>query len=67
MDRKMKTPQTTTFGIYPKKITCQCNAVELPEDVITVTMNERCRVCNHPFQVSVPKSAIKGLVLHHAA
>ncbi len=52
--------QTTRFGSNPKKITCQCNAAELQDEVITIQLNSRCPVCYSLYQIAIPKQTLLG-------
>ena len=56
----------TLYGQYPKHIICQCNSEEMKGDAITISLNDRCPICNQTRQICVPKPAVKMKVLEHA-
>ncbi len=49
----------THYGRNPKRITCGCNAEESTQEVITISLNDRCPVCSQLRQICIPKKAIK--------
>ncbi len=49
----------TLYGRNPKRIMCLCNAEEKTDDVITISLNDRCPVCSQARWICIPKKAIK--------
>lgn len=55
----------TLYGRNPKRIMCQCNAEEMNVEVVTISLNDRCSVCNQTRQICIPKRAIKVKEVPH--
>lgn len=55
----------TLYGKNPKRIMCQCNAEEMKEGVVTISLNGRCPVCNQACYICIPKRAIKVKEVPH--
>ncbi len=49
----------TFYGRNPKRIMCQCNAEEMKVEVVTLSLNDRCPVCNQTRYICIPKLDIK--------
>lgn len=49
----------TLYGKNPKHIMCQCNAKEMKEGVVTISLNGRCPVCNQTCYICIPKRDIQ--------
>ena len=49
----------TLYGRNPKRITCQCNAEEMKEEVVTISLNDRCTVCGQTRYICIPKRQIQ--------
>ncbi len=49
----------TLYGRNPKHIMCQCNAVETNDGVITISLNDRCPICDQVRHICIPKREIK--------
>ena len=61
---------STLYGKYPKRISCGCNgcqAEEMNEEAFTISLNERCPICNRVHQVCVPKPQVSMRVAHDQA
>ncbi len=49
----------TLYGRNPKRITCGCNAEEMIEEVVMISLNDRCPVCSQERRICIPKKDIK--------
>jgi hypothetical protein len=49
----------TLYGKYPKHLLCQCNAEEMSEEVVTISLNDRCPICGETRRICIPKRDIK--------
>ena len=49
----------TLYGRNPKRITCQCNAEEMTEEMVIINLNDRCPVCSERRYICIPKRAIQ--------
>jgi hypothetical protein len=55
----------TLYGKNPKHIICQCNAEEMSMEVVTISLNDRCPICNQTRQICIPKRDIKVKEVRH--
>ncbi len=50
----------TTYGKYPKRMICGCNAEDTNQELVTISLNDRCHVCNELMRICIPKKEIKA-------
>jgi hypothetical protein len=49
----------TLYGKNPKHILCQCNAGEMNVEAVTISLNDRCPICDQVRYICIPKREIQ--------
>ena len=55
----------TLYGKNPKHIMCQCNAEEMKVAVVTISLNDRCPICDQVRYICIPKRDIQVKEVRH--